>query len=155
MSVRKYKFNLCAHIARCEANYYRLVRLLRQPNQHDRKQLQSRSIGILGHQHELNFRVQAEGRFTSLIDLRQENPGDIPDLRMKIHVHHDLQTAEVISYQGHNRFKVVYTYPNPEMHLPNEKEVINKFFSELLRLCLKDGLPTETELADLGVASSH
>lgn len=149
MPLRKYKFNLIAHISRCEANYFRLIRLL---SRGERKDLQNRSVQINGHQHELHFRVYREGPFTHVIDLKQQNPEDVPELRMKVHLCHDLHTAEVVSYQGHNRFKVVYVYPNPEMYLPNEKELVNRFLTELLHRCLTDGLANERELLEMGVS---
>lgn len=152
MPLRKYKFNLIAHISRCEANYYRLCRLLSQAN---RRELASRSVVIDGHQFELHFQVHQTGTFSTEVELSQQNPDGIPELRMKVHVCHDLQTAEVVSYQGHHRFRVVYPYPNPAMHLPNEKELVNKFLTELLKLCLTDGLVSERELLEMGVLASR
>lgn len=148
MPLKKYKFNLIAHISRCEANYYRLSRLLGRA---DSREFCNRSVLIDGHQFELQFKVHQAGTFTTVVELCQQNPDGVPELKMKVHVYHDLQTAEVVSYQGHSRFRVVYPYPNPAMHLPNEKELVNKFLTELLKTCLADGLVSEQELLEMGV----
>ena len=148
MPLKKYKFNLIAHISRCEANYYRLSRLLGRT---DSREFCNRSVLIDGHQFELQFKVHQAGTFTTVVELCQQHPDGVPELKMKVHVYHDLQTAEVVSYQGHSRFRVVYTYTNPAMHLPNEKELVNKFLTELLKICLTDGLVSEQELLEMGV----
>ena len=152
MSIRKYKFDLNAHISRCEANYYRLKRLLSEQSSLN---LRSRSIVLDGHQFELHFSVRSEGTFTTDVELTQRNPDGVPQLHMIVRVYQDLQTAEVISYQGHSRFRVVYPYPNPDMHLPNEKELVNKFLTELLSQSLRDGLVSEQELLEPGVFTSR
>ena len=148
MSIRHYHFNLIAHIARCEANYYRMVRLL---SRHHRGDFHSRSIEINGHEFEMHFEARREGKFSTVVEMRQQNPKGVPELDMKVLVCHDLRTAEVVRYQGQGRFKVVYAFPNPEMHMPNEKDLVNNYLSELLTRCLADGLASKKELQDMGV----
>lgn len=150
--LRKYKFDLHAHIYRCEANYYRMVQLL---SQNRRYEMHSRSIEIDGHKFELRFEVHREGKFSTIVDLRQQNPVGVPELEMKVLVCHDVRTAEVLKYQGHKRFKVVYAYPNPEMYLPNEKDRVNDFLSELLTNCLTHGLASQREMEEMGVFDSR
>ena len=51
----------------------------------------------------------------------------------------DLSTAEVIGCNDFPRLEARYQYPNPEMHLPNEKSQMNRFLGDLLINCLEHG----------------
>ena len=48
--------------------------------------------------------------------------------------------AEVIKVGNQKVFHGVYEYPNRKMRQPDEKEQINKFFGEVLSLCIENGI---------------
>lgn len=59
--------------------------------------------------------------------------------RMSIRLYHDAQMAEVISSQDVHQVKPRYDYPNKQMHQQDEKQQINQFLNEWLKLCLEYG----------------
>jgi uncharacterized protein YqiB (DUF1249 family) len=59
--------------------------------------------------------------------------------RMSIRLYHDAQMAEVISSQDIHQVKPRYDYPNKDMHQQDEKQQINQFLNEWLKLCLEHG----------------
>ena len=60
----------------------------------------------------------------------------VPEIFMKVRTYHDARVAEVLNFQRHGRFASIYHYPNPNMFHSNEKQQINRFFSEWLDHCL-------------------
>ena len=144
---RAYKFDVFTHIALCEANFVRLSKLL---NPHEDRDLRECRLSFADDTKDVEFRIRRLGRYTTLLDICQESEVGIPTLRMKIHVYHDVKSAEVIGFHNQRRFKVVYDYPNPKMNLPNEKAQVNWFFAEFLEDCLKFGLATELEMHEAG-----
>jgi uncharacterized protein YqiB (DUF1249 family) len=59
--------------------------------------------------------------------------------RMSIRLYHDAQMAEVIRSQDIHQVKPRYDYPNKQMHQQDEKQQINQFLNEWLKLCLEYG----------------
>ena len=147
LSRRPYKFNVFSHIAMCEANFVRLSKLLDRHADHNMRNCR---LSFADETKDVEFSVRKLGRYTSLVTILQESLTGIPKLRMKVHVYHDVGSAEVIGFHNQRRFKVVYDYPNPKMYLPNEKAQVNRFFAEFLEECLKFGLATELEMQEAG-----
>ena len=147
LSRRVYKFDVFSHIALCEANFVRLAKLL---NPYADRSMQDCCLSFADDTKDVEFRVRRIGRYTSLVNIGQESLVGTPTLRMKIHVYHDVKSAEVIGFHNQRRLKVVYDYPNPKMNLPNEKAQVNWFFAEFLEDCLKFGLATELEMQEAG-----
>ena len=146
MSTRTYRFNLRGHLRLCEMNYVRLRRVL---GSFDESKKITRSVCIDGLTYPMIIRVKSFGRYTSRVTFAQDFGSKLPPLDVKMHAYHDMKIAEVVAYQGHHHFRVTYKFPNPEMHNPNEKELVNGFVSELLAKIHADGLAPESELRTL------
>lgn len=142
MARTRYKVNLTAHMAECDANYVRLHRLL--PELFDRD-VRCVRLPLPGDDDRtLVFRVTERCPYTTALLVHFE-AGDtpwhemVPAPRLDVRLYHDAQTAEVIAYQGQDRFHSRYEYPNDEMRLPDEKVQLNRFLGEYLALCLSHG----------------
>ena len=153
MAKRKHKVSLVEEIAERDANYIRLLRLLpglrawrdlsrRKKSEFDEEQA---AAELQGHTFTEAF------RFTTGLEIVQQ-PGDpdrIANPTMHVRVYHDVNSAEVLSYQGHRGFKLRYKQPNRRMYQVNEKALINRFLGEWLTHCLQYGrvrLGAETAL---------
>ena len=171
MAKRKHKVSLVEEIAERDANYIRLLRLLpglrawrdlsrRKKSEFDEEQaaaeLQGHTSTFLlpgqdGEDITLRIRVTEAFRFTTGLEIVQQ-PGDpdrIANPTMHVRVYHDVNSAEVLSYQGHRGFKLRYKQPNRRMYQVNEKALINRFLGEWLTHCLQYGrvrLGAETAL---------
>jgi uncharacterized protein YqiB (DUF1249 family) len=69
----------------------------------------------------------------------------VPEIFMKVRTYHDAKVAEVLNFQRHGRFASLYDYPNQNMFQANEKQQINRFFSEWLDHCLNSRLVFDDE----------
>jgi uncharacterized protein YqiB (DUF1249 family) len=136
---KRYRIDLPAHMAECDANYLRLMKLFPRLREED-----ASVFGMaLGEQHPYRIRltVLERGPYTTLIELRQqpEAPWAMqPHLRVRLY--HDARSAEVVEFQGARHFRPSYVYPNHLMHLPDEKAQVNRFLSEFLSMCLAHGI---------------
>jgi len=157
---RKYKVSLIEDIAERDANYIRLLRLLprlrhwrdcsRRPgpgfDQAASAELLEHTATFLlpgpdGNDISLRIRVTEAFRYTTSLEIVQQ-PGDpdrIANPAMQVRVYHDVNSAEVISYQGHRGFKARHKQPDPRMYQVNEKALVNRFLGEWLTLCLQCG----------------
>ncbi len=161
MTKRKYKVSLIEDIAERDANYIRLLRLLpklrawrdfsRRPASEFNEEaaaaeLQGHSSSFLvsgrdGDDITIRIRVTEAFRYTTGLEIVQQ-PGDpdrITNPTMHIRVYHDVNSAEVLSYQGHRGFKARYKQPDKRMYQVNEKAQINCFLGEWLSHCLQCG----------------
>jgi uncharacterized protein YqiB (DUF1249 family) len=59
--------------------------------------------------------------------------------QLKVRLYHDAQMAEVLASRQIRYFKSRYDYPNRLMQQPDEKYQINKFLTQWLNHCFKDG----------------
>lgn len=142
MARSRYKVDLIAHMAECDANYARLHQLI--PELFDRDE---RSVSLtLPHAEArtLRFRVRERCPYTTTLLVDFPGPGGdwhpmLPAPRLEVRLYHDARTAEVTSYQGADRFLGRYDYPNPSMRHPDEKVQLNRFLGEYLALCLEHG----------------
>ena len=157
---QKYQVSLIKDIAERDANYIRLLRLLprlrawrdlaRRPaaefDAAAAAELRGHSATFLlpgrdGKDISLRIRVSEAFRYTTCLEIVQQ-PGDpnrIANPGMQVRVYHDVNSAEVLSYQGHRRFKARYRQPDKRMYQVNEKALINRFLGEWLTLCLQCG----------------
>ncbi len=141
---RRYSIDLKAHLAECDANYARLMRLLPMLAEGDR----SVFAMVLGESEpRVILRVVARHKYTTVIELSQENAreqaADVPETRLGVRLYHDAKSAEVIAFQEQRRFRAVYGYPNRQMRHPDEKVQINRFLGEFLRMCVAHGISLE------------
>ncbi len=145
---KNYSIDLRAHMAECEANYARLMRLMPMLVDGD----QSRFAITLGDSEpQVILRIVERHRYTTVIELSQSNgresengdAGDMPETRLEIRVYHDAKSAEVITFQDQRRFRAVYEYPNRQMRHPDEKVQVNRFLGEFLQMCILHGISIE------------
>jgi len=138
MPRRKYRIDLPAHMAECDANYLRLMKLF--------PALRDEDVSVFGvllgdDAHPVRLKVLERGPYTTLLELRQAPHAQWnPKPRMQVRLYHDARSAEVVESQGARHFRAVYEYPNQHMHLPDEKAQVNRFLTEFLSLCLRDGV---------------
>lgn len=154
MRPRPYNINLGAHLAVCDGNYLRFIRLL--PAIED---AEARVFHVVfappaaaGGVPAVKFEVTDRDRHTSVVALSQHGLGrGIAATRIKVRLYHDARCAEVIEFQGQRRFAAVYTYPNEKMRQPDEKAQVNRFLTEFLNACLTHGVVYEAAPASNGV----
>ena len=151
MKRRRYNIDLGAHIAECEANYARLMRLL--PDLHDTDR-HTFSVRLGESEPKVRFEVVQRCRYTTVVKVvqdphptsgqtsGQEVPG-LAETRLAIRIYHDAKAAEVIEYQNERGFHAVYEYPNARMRHPDEKAQVNRFLGEFLGVCLEHGVSSE------------
>ena len=158
---KSYSVDLPGHMAECDANYRRLLRLF--PKLREQEEL-TFSLALSNQHSAVHFEVIERGPYTTVLEIdlggrpaqgeepistAQETAGDssksewlsrIAAPVLTVRIYHDAQSAEVISYQKQNRFHGKYDYPNNRMRQRDEKAQVNRFLSELLGLCLSHGV---------------
>lgn len=137
---RRYRVDLAADLAECEANYARLRRLL--PLLDD----DTHAFGI-GAQLQLHVEVTERCPYTTTLEFSQL-PVGIPSVtpRLTVRIYHDARLAEVIAFTSRRRVQPRYDYPNPGMHQPDEKSQWNRFLGEWLSHCLQHGFNLDRPL---------
>ena len=140
---RPYNIDLGSHLAVCDGNYLRIVRLL--PALEDEQARVFRVVfgppDAADDATAATFEVIDRDRYTTVVSVSQHSPSrGIAATRVKVRLYHDARCAEVIEFQGQRRFESVYTYPNDKMRHPDEKAQINRFLTEFLNLCLTRGV---------------
>lgn len=135
---KRYRIDLPAHMAECDANYLRLLKLFPRLRDED-----ASVFGVvLGDQAQrVHLEVCERGPYTTLIEIRQT--ARLPWNQrpfMRVRLYHDARSAEVVECHGARHFRAVYDYPNRDMHLPDEKVQVNRFLTEFLSMCLHHGV---------------
>jgi uncharacterized protein YqiB (DUF1249 family) len=157
MALGRYSIDLIADAAECDANYARMHRLL--PELFDRD-VRSVVLPLPGGEagtaeRTLAFRVTERCPYTTTVSVRFQ-PGQedwhamLPAPHLTVRLYHDARTAEVTAYQGEDRFRGHYEYPNGEGRQPDEKAQLNRFLGEYLALCLAHGREPSPVPAPLG-----
>lgn len=147
MPHKRYSINLPAHMAECDANYVRLLKLFPDLRTEDGRDL---AIELGDEAVRIELGVLERAPYTTLITLSQREIGRsswLTQPQITIRLYHDASCAEVVAYQHARDFKAVYDYPNPSMHQPDEKAQVNRLLSELLAVCLNHGQVVELPLA--------
>lgn len=142
----RYRVDLLELQSACEANYVRLMRLLPDMRQQPdtRRIAMSQGDRLLG---VLVLTVVESCPYTTTVQVRQEDclPW-LPVPKMDVRVYHDARMAEVIGAEHARRFRGIYSYPNAQMHQPDEKNQLNLFLGEWLGHCLACGHELEPVL---------
>ena len=138
--LRRYTIDLVEHMAECDQNYARVMKLFP-----DHARIDHRALQLCFGEEVLNVRMSVleRSRYTSVILLTQQASTIAPSGRIRIRVYHDAKSAEVIEIQNQRRFDAVYEYPNPKMRQRDEKKQINRFLGEFLGLCMTFGVSNE------------
>ena len=140
---RGYSVDLTKHMAECDANYHRLLRLFPKLKEQDEREFRLHLPSIDA---EVSFTVLERGPFTTHLQIKLHAQAAwmgmvAPDITVR--AYHDAKSAEVVSYQHENRFHGKYEYPNQRMRQRDEKAQINRFLSEFLNLCLQHGVSND------------
>lgn len=137
---RRYCPDLSNHMAECDCNYLRLVKLFPGFEEVDEIEIGVRP-GECGGVRVL-IRVDERFRYTTTMTVLLSD-GDTGALirwpSIQVRLYHDLRTAEVKEYQEHRQFEPRYEYPNSRMYYPDEKVQVNRFLGEMLTHCLAHG----------------
>ncbi len=137
---KRYCPDLVSHMAECDANYIRLLKLM--PNMLDGDSLE---IGIRTETDQsilARIRITERFKYTTSLSIYLCSDSHSPFIRwpvIQVRVYHDLKTAEVASFEKHRHFQSRYDYPNHRMFHPDEKAQVNRFLGELLSQCLAKG----------------
>lgn len=127
----RYRVDLGAQMACCEANYVRLLKLMPNLEARDDWQFQVQSGGRCW---DIHIRVSERARYTTMLEIAQEDGlqhwGSLPVLQVRLY--HDAQMAEVVAWQHHRQWKPRYDYPNRSMYQQDEKAQLNRFLSDWL-----------------------
>ena len=133
-----YSIDLPRHMAECDANYLRLMRLFPALRECPGETF---SMTVGGRRANVSLKVLERSPYTTLVRLRQRpetswglNPG------FTVRLYHDARCAEVVEYQRARHFKAVYAYPNDAMRQRDEKVQVNRFLGEFLSYCLRNGV---------------
>lgn len=134
-----YKVDLKGFMSDCEANYFRLRKLLPGFDEQDQFEL-----GLPGaHQPILVLLIVERTPYTSLVSISQHETFTfsdwVPAPSLKVRLYHDARLAEVVNWSGSQNPRPKYAYPNDNMHQPDEKAQWNRFLSEWLALAIRHG----------------
>lgn len=149
---QRYRIDLSAHLAECDANYLRLVKLA--PDLDDREQRVLVLI-VADRRVTVCIRLVERGPYTSLVEVSQHPwldglAFDLPAPRLLVRMYHDARSAEVVEFQAGRQFHPVYPYPNGEMRQRDEKAQINRFLAEYLSACLYHGVSEDEPVVVTG-----
>lgn len=131
---KKYVPHLPSILATCENNYACALKLLPDCDSED-----------LSYEFKINdelrykVRIIDSTRYTSTLHMSQlaNNTPEFLRPSMEIRLYHDAKVAEVLCCQRVSRLKPTYEYPNLNMYLRNEKQMVNVFLAEWLHFCLE------------------
>lgn len=144
----RYKVDLSRQLAECEANYWRLRKLL--PTGPVQAGDQWQFAVASGDQHwQTRVQVVESSRYTTTVQLTQASEEALgsdwlPAPQLTVRLYQDAQLAEVLAWERHRRLQPRYEYPNQAMYQQDEKAQLNRFLGEWLGLCLKKGHSLET-----------
>ncbi|XKF14645.1 DUF1249 domain-containing protein [Halomonas sp. BLK-85] len=121
----------------CSANYLRLIRLVGDMEQGQRRAIQ---LGEQG-DNALHLYIHENAPYTTMVHVSQTGLMDhlLETPKMRVHLYHDVRMAEVTHFQRERHFHGRYRYPNPRMHQPDEKLQLNRFLGEWLAHGLAHG----------------
>ena len=131
----RYKVDLTALHALCEANYARLLRLYPDYEASNRREFHLGDERVV-------LEVLERSRYTTHFRLHSLAHVErwLAPLRIDVRAYHDAGMLEVISFQTSGSVRGRYQYPNPAMHQQDEKNQQNRFLADWLEHCLQHGL---------------
>jgi uncharacterized protein YqiB (DUF1249 family) len=110
----------------------------------DLDECDEREFQVSWPEHSAYLRLKVDERFkytsTVLVSHRYEtNSPWLESPGLVVRLYHDASVAEVICMQRRKQLSGAYPYPNPNMHLPDEKLQLNEYLGEWLSECLRYG----------------
>lgn len=140
----RYKVDLQAMMADCEANYRRLQQLLDGTDGGDA------CILLEGCDYGVVLRLRERTPYTSLVEMSAEGGVGVPawlaSPTLLVRLYHDARMAEVVSFDSARKAQPRYSYPNERMFHSDEKAQWNIFLADWLRHCLHQGLANQSVL---------
>ncbi|MBA4503420.1 DUF1249 domain-containing protein [Marinobacterium marinum] len=144
---RKYVPDLKRQMAQGEANYLRLMKLLPDLDDCDRRDFQ---VVVENQRAVVSLVVDERFTYTTsvVVSQRYENASDwLTAPKLVVRLYHDARVAEVICARQRRQLSGVYPYPNRQMRQPDEKAQLNAFLGEWLGHCLAHGQQLEEVFA--------
>lgn len=136
-SFKKVNIDLAAYMADCEANYWRIMRLF----DIDEESVTYHVSMLENTTRKLRFQMVQRCKFTTMLVIEISGCEDwLATLEFEVRLYHDAKMAEVFSFQRQGRVFASNPYPNADMIQKDEKIQQNRFLSECLVHCLKNGL---------------
>lgn len=138
--MKRYIPDVAQHAALCEANYVRLLRLLR-----DRTEASYHFHWQDNSEHVVHVDIEIIERFkyTSTLLLTKTMP-HIPkpmqQVKLTVRLYDDARMAEVVTFEQGKQLAGVYRYPNDQMYQIDEKSQANHYLAEWLSHLLNHGL---------------
>lgn len=131
---KKYVPHLPSILATCENNYACALKLLPDCDS-ENLSYEFKISELLKY----NIKILDSARYTSTLMMSQVANNTPSFLRpsMEIRLYHDAKVAEVLSCQRVSKLQPSYEYPNLNMHMRNEKQMVNVFLAEWLHFCLE------------------
>jgi len=160
----RYKVDLRAFHALCEANYARLLRLFPDYESRNARRFSVQAarvqIDVIERsRYTTLFRLQSFRRTGAGAGSQDAESGDAAEapwlapLRLEVRAYHDAGMLEVSGFQSGGRTEGRYSYPNRDMHQEDEKRQQNAFLGDWLTHCLHHG---EADLSDyLSLGAEH
>ena len=143
----RYKGDLINLQAVCEANYWRLLRLM--PDMADSDRLEVLVEDQDGEPQSLVIEVLERCRYTTTVRLIHQREHEwLTPPSMELRLYHDAGMAEVVAAYNRRRFRGVYPYPNEQMLQPDEKFQLNQFLGEWLGYCQRYGRSAQPVIID-------
>lgn len=142
-----YRVDLCALMAICETNYWRLRKLLLP----EFPKFSAGDVFVFSlpspggnTERRLRLKILERSPYTTTLELTEvvsdaemSRWGLSPQLTARIY--HDAKTAEVLTFQKQKNFFGRYEYPNAQMRQQDEKFQLNSLLAEWLNHCLQFG----------------
>ena len=145
----KYIPDLSGFISVCDANYAKLMKLLPCFEKQDQQKFGlAHGESLLG---QIEIEITERCKYTTTLNLKQYFATQSPEAflsapQMQVRLYHDAMMAEVLSFQGINKIKAAYIYPNETMHQKAEKALCNQFLSDWLNYCLRFAYASEVKV---------
>ncbi len=128
--------DLSGHHALCEMNFHQLLRLL--PGIKQGVDNWSFAAGHHSSPFNVDVKVINEARYTTTIEVEQRHDS-VETPKIVVRLYHDVNMAEIISWDNHRYWMPKYPYPNPQMYHPDEKLALNQFLGDWLNFCRNQG----------------
>lgn len=140
----RYKIDLPAMMADCEANYQNLQRLLASGDGGDT------CILLEGAESRVVLRTREQTPYTALVEMSVDEGVDKPAWlaapTLLVRLYHDARLAEVVSFAGFRRSRLHGATATRPLFHGDEKAQWNEFLAEWLRYCLRHGLANQSVL---------
>lgn len=131
LSRNRYQLDFPALMSQCEANYARMMQLMRVLGDRDQVTL---DVSADGCRRRVWVRLLEKARYTTILQLEQDAVHPLmPAPALTVRLYHDARLAEVTEARPWRKVAARNGYPNAAMHAPDEKHQWNLFLGEWLR----------------------